>query len=503
MNISNNHKFIMDNIVKDFPGVRALDHVQFKLEPGEIHALVGANGAGKSTLMKVLAGVYPDYEGEISINGRTIKLTNPRQALDLGIAVIYQEFNLVSHLTVAENIMLGQEPRRKDGVVTFLNWKSLKKNARELLKDLSFDLPVDKKVFELGVADQQLVQIAKAIAWDAEILVMDEPTARLSRSERDNLFEIMRRLQKRGTSLIYISHFLEEVFIIAERVTILRDGKNVGTFEIDKIDNEGLIKKMLGHKVDMTEKRESAVKDEVVLRVENLSQLGKFQDITFNLRAGEVLGIAGLVGSGRTELARAIFGAEKRKSITGKIEVNNNSYSPSSPKKAIKKGIALLPEDRKQQGLVLVRPVKENISIVVTGDLKKGPLLDLKARDELVKQQIKQMDIKCASSNVQVKTLSGGNQQKVVLAKWLAANTDIIIMDQPTAGIDVGTKEEIYQLIGNLADEKKAIIVISDDPNELARISDRILVMRKGRIVKEIDDNITTEEVLAVVTAEY
>lgn len=493
----------MDHIVKKFANHQVLKDVHFRLRQGSIHALVGANGAGKSTLMKVLAGVYPDYEGTIVLDGREVRLGNPRQGLELGIALIYQEFNLVPQLTVAENILLGREPSRRWGGIPFMNWRRLKETAAGVLQDLRFTLPLEAKVAHLGVADQQLVQIAKAIAAQAQVLVMDEPTARLSRNERDNLFQIMRRLQKNGTGIIYISHFLEEVFMVAEEVTVLRDGQHVGTFPIQELCHSQLVKLMLGHEVTARNYQRPAKKGPVLLKAKHLHQASKFDDINFSLHAGEILGIAGLVGSGRTELARAIFGAENRRFIHGRIEMEGTEVWFKTPQKAIESGLTLAPEDRKQQGLVLIRPIADNILMASTQRLRRGPFLDLTARRSLTMEMMKRLNIRCPDPRVAAGTLSGGNQQKVVLAKWLATKARVLILDQPTAGIDIGTKEEIYHLLSQLAEEGTGIIVISDDPEELARICQRVLIMRKGRIVKELADNPSSEEVLAGVTAEY
>lgn len=493
----------MCEITKDFPGVRALDQVNFDLKRGEIHALVGANGAGKSTLIKVLGGVFGDYGGRILLEAQLRHISSPKQAGELGIAIIHQEFSLVPKLTVAENIMLGKEPRRRIGRAPFLSWRDLYDEAGKLLADLRFDLPLRAKVSELGVAEQQLVQIAKAMAVNAKVLVMDEPTARLSRNERDELFVIMRRLSRGGTGIIYISHFLEEVFMIADRVTVLRDGRTVQTHPTSGLNREELVRLMLGREVSAGSHRTDEVdRGMEALRVEHLGCPGEFSDVCFSLAHGEILGIAGLVGSGRTELARAIFGAE-RQSLSGRIILEGREYVPSSPEGAVARGLALLPEDRKQQGLVLIRPVADNIALAVTRRVKRGPFLDLKRRAGLVKEMVARLKIKCSTIRVQVGTLSGGNQQKVVLAKWLAAQPKVLILDQPTAGIDVGTKEEIYAFLEQLAKSGAALIVISDDPGELARVCDRVLIMRKGRIVRELTGHPTSEEVLSGVTADY
>ncbi|MGE5623862.1 MAG: sugar ABC transporter ATP-binding protein [Methanocella sp.] len=493
----------MRQITKDFPGVRALDRVSFDLVPGEIHALVGANGAGKSTLIKVLGGVFGDYGGEVLLEGQVRRVSTPRQADDLGISIIHQEFSLVPKLTVAENIMLGKEPRRRVGFASFLSWRDLYDQAERLLAELKFDLPLRAKVDALGVAEQQLVQIAKAMAVKTKVLVMDEPTARLSRTERDELFVIMRRLSRGGTGIIYISHFLEEVFMIADRVTVLRDGRTIQTRLTRDLNREELVRLMLGREIVTGHHRQDeAVRGAVALQLEHLDHPAKFRGVNLSVSHGEILGIAGLVGSGRTELARAVFGAD-RQPLSGRVVLEGKEYVPSSPKRAIARGLALLPEDRKQQGLVLRRPVEDNIALAVTRKLKRGPFLDLEGRAGLVQRMVERLKIKCSTTKVQVGTLSGGNQQKVVLAKWLAAQPKVLILDQPTAGIDVGTKEEIYAFLEQLARGGAALIVISDDPGELARVCDRVLIMRKGRIVRELADHPSSEEVLSGVTADY
>lgn len=504
----------MRNITKDFPGVRAIDHVSFAVNSGEVHALVGANGAGKSTLMKVLGGVYSDYEGEIVICGKRSKISSPRDAARLGVALIHQEFCLVPTLTVAENIMLGMEPRRQrsGGVTTrFIDWERLYADSEALLRELGFNnVPTHRVVADLGVAEQQLVQIAKAMAAKARIIVMDEPTARLSRAERDELFKIIRRLRIGGTSIIYISHFLEEVFCVADRVTVMRDGRVVTTQDASSLTRKDLIRLMLGRDIETGAKIKAGQAKmvgpgEEVLRVEHLTRPGKFEDVSFHVRRGEIVGVAGLVGSGRTELARAIFGADGRggRGAYGRILMKGQAFAPSSPKDAVARGIALLPEDRKQQGLILVRPVSDNILFAVCNKLRRWLFLDHPRRTKVAADMVRRLSIKCPSLSVPVATLSGGNQQKVVLAKWLAAGLDVLILDQPTAGVDVGTKEEIYQFLRDLAGNGAALVMISDDPEELSRVCDRILVMHRGRIVKELLGTSTSQDVLSAVTANY
>lgn len=502
-------------MTKRFPGVLALDNVDFELMHGEIHALVGANGAGKSTLMKVLAGAFSDYEGQVVIAGRKCEMRTPRQAQRNGVAVIHQEFSLVPTLTAAENIMLGMEPRRSRSFAgnAFLDKRAMLEQATRLLQELGFSA-VDPKarVSGLGVAEQQLVQIAKAIAASARILVMDEPTARLSKAERDELFKVMFRLRDSGTAIVYISHFLEEVFYVAHRVTVLRDGKVVAVRPVSELNRRTLVHHMLGREIAAGDKvrvgqpagdgSQSPHTGEEILSVKGLSHRGRFADVSFSLHRGEILGIAGLVGSGRTELARAIFGADGSVDA-GSITVKGHRYAPSNPRAAVRTGLALLPEDRKQQGLVLVRPVSDNVLLPVTHEYVRGPFLDHRRRSTQVSSMTKRLNVKCASPAVQVRTLSGGNQQKIVLAKWLSASPDILILDQPTAGVDVGTKEEIYVFLRQLAAAGRALIMISDDPEELSRVCDRIVVMQRGRIVRELGGDCAVSDVLTAVTGDY
>lgn len=492
----------MEAIIKDFPGIRALDQVSFALEQGQIHGLLGSNGAGKSTLIKVLGGFFSDYSGRILLRGEEVSIRTPRQATDCGIAVIHQEFNLNPHLTVAENIMLGQEPLRKLAGLTFIDWNRLYKGAQAFLDRVGFELPIKEKVGSLGVAQQQLVQIAKALIYDAKILVMDEPTARLSSNEREDLFQVIQQLKNAGVGIIYISHFLEEVFMIADQITVLRDGKVVASKPASELNHPAVVRLMVGREVSQTPVNIPPHTGIPVLEVKDLTDHQRFQDISFTLYEGEILGLAGLVGAGRTEVARALFGAS-RNPLTGQIAVGGRGFHPSSPRAAISRGLALLPEDRKEQGLILQHSVAENISLTILNKLVKGPFIDHLGRQERVQQMIEMVEVKCTSPKVQVNTLSGGNQQKTVLGKWLAVHPEILILDQPTAGIDVGTKAEIYKLMEQLVADGMSLIVISDEPEELARVCQRILVMRKGRIVKELQKPFTSEEVLAGVTAEY
>lgn len=492
----------MQAIIKDFPGVRALNQVSFTLEQGQVHGLLGSNGAGKSTLIKVLGGIFSDYSGRILLKGAEVDIRTPRQAADAGIAVIHQEFNLHPHLTVAENIFLGREPVKKLAGMSFIDWENLYAQAETFLQEIGFELPIKEKVETLGVAQQQLVQIAKALVYDAKILVMDEPTARLSSHEREDLFKVIQRLKDSGVGIIYISHFLEEVFMIADYITVLRDGEVVTSQPASELDHRSVVNLMVGREVAQNPVEIPPHGNVPILEVQGLSSPDGFEDISFTLFKGEILGIAGLVGAGRTELARALFGAANEP-LQGKIKIDGKDYTPTTPRAAIARGLALLPEDRKDQGLVLQHSVSDNITLTVLERLVKGPFIDHSERKGQVQKLIEMVEIKAASPNVEVNTLSGGNQQKTVLGKWLAVQPDILILDQPTAGIDVGTKAEIYKLMEQLVAAGMSLIVISDEPEELARVCQRLLVMRKGRIVNELHKPFTSEEVLAGVTAEY
>lgn len=498
------HEYLlqMEKITKDFPGIRALDQVDFSLQRGQIHGLLGSNGAGKSTLIKVLGGFYADYQGSIRLEGAEVNIRTPRQATDHGIAVIHQEFSLLPDLTVAENILLGREPLKKLGGLAFVDWTRLYEETEAFLAELGFNLPVKAKIRELGVAQQQLVQIAKALICDAKILVMDEPTARLSSAERGDLFVVIKRLRDSGVGIIYISHFLEEVFLIADQLTILRDGKVIASQPAAELDHATVVRLMIGREVANTARDGQSNVGDAVLEVRNLTDHQGFRDISFTLYQGEILGLAGLVGAGRTELARALFGASQTP-LEGNILIGGADFQPSSPQAAIARGLALLPEDRKQQGLILAHSVESNLALTTLDKQTKGPLIRRSKRQELVEKMIKLVEVKTASPQVSVNTLSGGNQQKVVLGKWLAVKPDILILDQPTAGIDVGTKAEVYKLMEQLVHEGMSLIVISDEPEELARVCDRVLIMRKGRLVNELFGPVSSEEVLAGVTAEY
>lgn len=472
----------MRGITKDFASGRVLHGVDFEVFGGEVHALVGQNGAGKSTLIKILGGVFEAYGGIVEIGGRPARLHDPRQAFEAGVAVIYQELDLVPDLTVAENMMLGREPRaaarsyRRGRVVAA---------ARAVLDEIGFDLPLHEPVRTIGVARQQLTVIAKALARRARILVMDEPTARLSARERDKLFAIIAELRRRGVAIVYISHFLEEVFAVAQRVTVLRDGRVVAVRRTAEIDQTILASLMIGRSLAAAQRLTARRLGPEVLRVEGLSATPFLRAISFALRRGEVLGLAGLVGSGRTRLGRLLTGSEGITS--GRMAIDGQELAPKDPGQAAQAGILLLPEDRKTQGLVLRRTVGENIALTAlqTG-LSRFGFIRLHRRQAVIGRMLRRLSIQPAEPERTVATLSGGNQQKVAVARTLAAEAKVLILDQPTAGVDIGTKRQLYELIQQVAAGGLAIIAISDDLDELLALSDRILVMRHGRIVDEL-----------------
>ncbi|MFQ5603001.1 MAG: sugar ABC transporter ATP-binding protein [bacterium] len=467
----------MQNIQKIFPGVVALDRVHFELRKGEVHILLGENGAGKSTLMKILSGAYKKTSGQIFLEGCETEIHHPKHALALGISIIYQEFNLIPHLSAGENIFLGREPMVFSGII---DQQSLFDSAQKILDELGVAINARQVVKNLGVAQQQMVEVAKALSLDAKILIMDEPTSALTEHEIKELFAAIRRLRSKGVSIIYISHRLEELFEIGDRVTVLRDGRYVGSHEISVVDKPALIRMMVDRELKEKFAKQKVTRGEEILRAEHLYRKGVLQDINIRLHRGEILGIAGLLGSGRTELARALFGVDKIDS--GKIFVKQKAQQIKSPRHAINLGMGFLTEDRKNQGLVLVLSVKQNICLPSIEQLVRFGVVREKEEAQLASRYVKELRIKTPGLNQQVLFLSGGNQQKVVLSKWLCCQADIFIFDEPTRGIDVGSKVEIYQLMNQLTANGVAIIMISSELPEILGMSDRILVMNQGRI---------------------
>ncbi len=482
----------MSGIDKRFPGVHALDECQFELRTGEVHALVGENGAGKSTLMKILSGIYAKEAGRILFKGRELDIPNPRAAQDLGISIIHQELNLMSHLTIAQNIFIGREPRRWGGL--FLDENAINEQTEKLFEMMHLRLDPRTKVTNLTIAKQQMVEIAKALSFNSDVLIMDEPTAALTETEIQDLFRIINNLRANGVGIVYISHRLEELKKISDRVTVMRDGRYINTLLTAEATTDQIINMMVGRTIygGAPELPEDA-SQEVVLEVKNLNRGSQLIDINFELKRGEILGFAGLMGAGRTEVARAIFGADKIDS--GEIYVQGEKVQIDSPEKAVWHGIGYLSEDRKRYGLALGLEVKENIALAALGKFLGflGWVNQSLIRAE-AKHHIDDLIIKTPSAEQKVKNLSGGNQQKVVIGKWLTADTDILIFDEPTRGIDVGAKSEIYNLLNDLARAGKSIIMISSELPEILRMSHRIVVMCEGRITGELLTSEATQE---------
>ena len=483
--------FEMRGISKTFPGVKALDNVGFSVAEGEIRALVGENGAGKSTLMKILNGNYKKDCGQILIDGEEVDITNPQVADAHGITIIFQELNLVDELSIAENIFAGRLAKRGK----LVKWNELNTKAKELLARVSFDVDPKKLVGDLTVAEKQMVEIAKALSRNSRIILMDEPSATLTKKELDALFEIIRDLKKSGIAVIYISHRMEEIFEICETVTVMRDGQIIGTRNVADVSSDELVEMMVGREVNSAYPKRDAKIGEEILRVENLCRKDRQQNIAFTLREGEVLGIAGLVGAGRTEIMRAIFGVDYISSMD--VYVRGKKVKLTDPAAAKKYGIAFLTEDRKVEGLTLDFTVKSNIVAANLKSFRKGLFNNNKIENEIADTYIAKTRIKTPHRNQKVGNLSGGNQQKVVVSKWLNTDPDILIMDEPTRGIDVGAKREIYEIINDLVSQGKAIILISSELPEVLGMSDRVLVMKDDAIVAELTgDDINAVEVM-------
>ena len=484
----------MSRIHKSFPGVQALENVSMKLYRGEVLGLVGENGAGKSTLIKVLGGAHIPDSGRIFIEGQSVHILSPTAAQQAGLSIIYQEFNLISDLTVRENIFLGREKTR----MGFIKANKEQQATVKLFEKIGINIDPDTRCSELTVAQQQAVEIAKALLVNAKIIVMDEPSATLTAQEVDRLFSIIRDLKSQGLGIIYISHRIEEVFEVADRVMVLRDGEHVGTEGIDNLNREKLIEMMVGRPVDSEFPKHSANPGHERLRVEDLCRGRAVRNVSFSVRAGEILGFAGLVGAGRTETMRLVFGADRPDS--GRIFINGNEAKIHNPGDAIHRGICLLTEDRKGQGLVLIHSCRENYGLPNLDRLIGWLFLNRRKERREFGDFAESLRIRTSGPEQLIMNLSGGNQQKVVIAKWLARNTDIMIFDEATRGIDVGTKYEIYLLMNRLADDGKAVIMISSELPEILGLSDRIIVMHEGRIKGEITDvaNATQEDIVSM-----
>ncbi len=479
----------MKGIGKTFPGVKALEGVNLTIREGQVHALLGENGAGKSTLIKILSGAYTKDEGQIFFEGKPVEIRGPQDAQALGISTIYQEFNLARDLTVAENIFLGHLPTKGFSV----DWAQVKARSREILDTLGVTFSVDALTSTLSVAEQQLVEIAKSLNRKTRILIMDEPSAVLGEKDLEKLFQVVRSLQAQGIGIVYISHRLKEIFELADQVTVLKDGRYIDTRSVAEVTMDDLVKLMIGRDLKDVYPKRTPTPGEVLLEVKNVSRTKLVHDISFKLHAGEIVGFAGITGSGRTELARVIFGADP---YSGEMQISGKPYKARSPAEAISHGVALVTEDRKAQGLFLKLNVAINTTISGLKQLCQFGVIQLPRELALVKKMIRDLSIKTPGPNFIVVNMSGGNQQKVILARWLSIGTRIFILDEPTRGIDVGSKSEIYQIMNDLTKQGVGVIMISSELPEVLGMSDRVMVMRQGTIVKELSRAEASEEAI-------
>ena len=485
----------MKDIDKSFPGVHALDHVNFEVKRGEVHALMGENGAGKSTLMKVLTGIYQKDSGTITYKGKETEFHNTREAQDAGVVIVHQELNMIGDLTVAQNIFIGREPKKGIRV----DDKKMIEDSKKLFQDLNIEIDPREKMSNLTVGKQQMCEIAKAISHKAEVIIFDEPSAALTEKEIADLFEIIKDLRKKGLGIVYISHRMDEIKVITARVTVMRDGGYVGTLITAESSKEDIINMMVGRVIYEDPKEHSMVAPDapVVLKVEHLNAGKMVQDVSFELHKGEILGFSGLMGAGRTETARALFGADPKQS--GTISIMDKSgqlreVTINSPQDAVKYGIGYLSEDRRRYGVVVQKSVNENTTLATMEQFTSGIFINKAKEKEVSEKYIKELATKTPNGDQLVVNLSGGNQQKVVIAKWLTRDSDILIFDEPTRGIDVGAKNEIYKLMSKLAAEGKSIIMISSEMTEILRMSDRIIVMCEGKVTGNIDISEATQE---------
>lgn len=483
----------MEGVTKSFPGVKALDSVSFKIERGTIHALVGENGAGKSTLIKVLAGIYHTEEGKVFLNGECVAFKTPHESRCAGIAVVHQEVKLAEPLSVTENLFVGNLIMRGK----LVDWKEMRRRALETITNLGVDIDVDAPVESLTVAKKQIVEICRAVNMNCKLLIMDEPSATLTDRELDIMFGIVKRLRREGITIIYISHRLDEVFQLADNVTVLRDGQHVETLPVSEVSREKLIALMVGRELGQEYPKVAAEQGGVILEVKNLTRKGVLYDISFHVRKGEVLGISGLVGAGRTELARAILGIDKIDS--GEVHVRGKKVHYHSFREAIHDGLGLIPEDRKLQGLVQIFSVKRNVCMVSMDKIIKNGVVSEKLETQYAAEYSQKLRVATPTLDTQVQYLSGGNQQKVVVAKWLLQDSDILFLDEPTRGIDVGAKAEIYRLINDLVEQGRTVIMISSEMPEILGMCDRIVVLHEGRKMGELlREEATQEKIMAL-----
>ena len=472
----------MRGINKSFGSNQVLKDAGFVLQDGEVHALMGENGAGKSTLMKILTGVYTKDAGTVLVDGQEVNYKNPQEAEKAGIVFIYQELNVLFDLTVEENLFMGKEITKKFGIC---DKKAMRAKAQEVMDRMGVQIPVDAVMSDLSVGQQQMVEICKALMVDAKVLIMDEPTAALTASETEVLFEVIKSLRAKGVSIVYISHRMEEIFELCDRITILRDGSYIGTRYIKDITMDDIVQMMIGREIGERYPKREAVIGQEVLRVEGLTHSKMFRDVNFSVRAGEVLGVSGLMGAGRTEIMQAIFG--NMPIVSGKIFIDGKEVSIKNPRQAIAAGIGFITEDRKTEGLLLEKSIAENIELANLGKVSNKSVLSVKKGAELVKQGIEEFRIKCFGPEHECGNLSGGNQQKVVLAKWIYTDPKILILDEPTRGVDIGAKKEIYSVINEMAAKGVAVIMVSSELPEVLGMSDRIMVVHEGKVTGIID----------------
>ena len=485
-----NYLLEMTNIHKRFPGVHALKGVNLMLRAGEVHALVGENGSGKSTLVNILGGIYIMDDGDIKVSGESIKINGVLDAQAAGVSIIHQELVLVPGLSIAENIFLNREPK-KNG---FVDRASMNSKAQRFVDDLGLDLNVKEKVGSLSIARQQLVEIVKAVSFNAKIIAMDEPTSSLSGKEIDALFENIKSLKKRGIGIIYISHRLSELELIADTVTVLRDGEIVAAMRTEDVETDKIVNMMVGRELTNYYTHTFNIVGDTVLKVENLSSK-KINNVSFDLRKGEILGFAGLIGAGRTETVRALLGFDKK--TCGKVTFCGNEINIKYPYEAYHKGFAYIPENRREEGIIPLQTVRFNMTLKILSEFIKGVFVNKSREEHITDEYIKRLSVKTPSQNASIRNLSGGNQQKVIIASWLAAKPEVIIMDEPTRGIDVGAKAEIYALMNDLTKQGIAIIMISSELPEIVNMSDRVVVMREGAVSKVLDkEDITPEEII-------
>ncbi len=484
----------MKDITKEFPGVKALKGVHLEVKAGEVHALMGENGAGKSTLMKCIIGIHPQTSGQIIFDGKDVgKVHSTKEALAMGVSMVHQELSPVEHRSVMENLWLGREPKNKFGLV---DHGKMYKMSKELLERVGLDEDPKRLMKELTVAKMQMIEIAKAISHNCKLLILDEPTSALTNKEVDQLFEIVKKLKAEGIGIVYITHKMDELYRIADRITVYRDGQYIGTEDVANITMDKVVSMMVGRDIkDMYPKVPCEIGD-VKLEVKGLTHPGLFENVSFNVRKGEILGMAGLVGAGRTEVAETVFGM--RSYTSGELLIDGKPVKINSPKQAIKMGISLLTEDRRGNGILSVQSVKDNIAVANLEAFKtKTGLLSMKSLDGVAQDYVNKLEIKTPSLEQKIENLSGGNQQKVLIARWLFTNPDILFVDEPTRGIDVGAKAEIYKLLTQLAGEGKAIVMISSELPEILGMCDRIVVMHEGRVTGVLDnDGLTQEEVM-------